>query len=357
MKTRSWMQLAVLVGAALAAAWLFPMGAAMAGKPSGGAVPPGTIYYSTNSTTGWKMNGDGSNKQPSAVGLPSRQLHGARWFLEVKVVAGAPYPSGRAGGPWELFATREDGLQMVQLTNDPALQIHKQSVAWAFDDSFVSFSALKWTPVSSGGNFTDSGGQEWLMEAAIYRAALDWTGGAPAAATPQSVLPVGIYMPWFVADVTWLDWSPSTGQVVYAKRNNPPFTMEQEYDLLVTSFAGGAPTGTIALGLGRMPEWAPDGSRIAFVNYNNSLAIDLQIWTIRPDGTGLLQVTSTAQDNDDTPHWSPDSAYLAFRRLTQSNKGANTTWLSNVMRVPAGGGPPTDLTKDLSDNAIVTAWR
>ena len=57
---------------------------------------------------------------------------------------------------------------------------------------------------------------------------------------------------------------------------------------------------------GSEPAWSPDGSRIAFV----SLA-DNDIYVINPDGTGALNLTNGAGD-DDAPVWSPDGSRLAF---------------------------------------------
>src|SRR5688572_28115607 len=103
MSTRRAAAFAVILATAGAAL----TGAAQAGKPSGGGggvVPPGTIYYASAGDT-WSMEGDGTGKHAIAgVGeraVPSRQLHGGRWFLEVKVVAGF-YPS--FGDRRELFA-------------------------------------------------------------------------------------------------------------------------------------------------------------------------------------------------------------------------------------------------------------
>jgi TolB protein len=56
------------------------------------------------------------------------------------------------------------------------------------------------------------------------------------------------------------------------------------------------------------PAWSPRGDRIVFVRLENG---DYEIYTIRPDGTGLRQLTHT-RGNEGHPAWSPDGKWIAF---------------------------------------------
>jgi len=54
--------------------------------------------------------------------------------------------------------------------------------------------------------------------------------------------------------------------------------------------------------------WSPRGDRIAFVRRDG---IDFQVFTIRPDGTALKQLTRT-KGNDAHLAWAPDGEHLLF---------------------------------------------
>lgn len=59
----------------------------------------------------------------------------------------------------------------------------------------------------------------------------------------------------------------------------------------------------------RFPRWAPDGEQLAFYSNRNG---SYEIWTIRPDGMGLRQLTDTPERNLHTPVWSPDGSRMAY---------------------------------------------
>jgi Tol biopolymer transport system component len=86
----------------------------------------------------------------------------------------------------------------------------------------------------------------------------------------------------------------------------------------------------------RAPRWSPDGSRIAFQSDRTG---NMEIWTIRPDGSDLVRRTVTAGDAT-LPVWSPDGAQLAF---TVTGQGGFLTAEGGVAEpLPAwedGGGP------------------
>jgi TolB protein len=86
----------------------------------------------------------------------------------------------------------------------------------------------------------------------------------------------------------------------------------------------------------------PGGNgRIAFIRDGN-------VWTMRPDGTGQRQLTTSGTARD--PAWSPDGTKIAFARFSPTTGGAYDIW---VMR--AGGGGKTRITTHAADE-MFPAW-
>jgi Tol biopolymer transport system component len=57
------------------------------------------------------------------------------------------------------------------------------------------------------------------------------------------------------------------------------------------------------------PDFAPDGSRIAFASERSG---SWEIWTTRADGSQPLQLTNMPGQQSASPRWSPDSQTIIF---------------------------------------------
>jgi serine/threonine protein kinase/Tol biopolymer transport system component len=64
----------------------------------------------------------------------------------------------------------------------------------------------------------------------------------------------------------------------------------------------------------RTPRWSPDGSRILF---NSNRSGNYEAWTIRPDGSGLTQITQIRDQPVFYPFWSPDGQQIGFYYFTR----------------------------------------
>lgn len=82
-------------------------------------------------------------------------------------------------------------------------------------------------------------------------------------------------------------------------------------------------TADLASDLITEPAWSADGQQIAFAARGGNGVTD--IWLVRPDGTGLKQLTKNALNNSQ-PTWSPDSSQIAF---SSNRGGSNDIWLMN----------------------------
>jgi serine/threonine protein kinase/Tol biopolymer transport system component len=289
----------------------------------------GVIYFKVYGRL-HSMRPDGSNKTrlPDNVhGEPSRALHGGhRWFLDVREVAGEPYPTGTKRA--ELFAVRDDGDETVtvQLTDKPDLE-PGTSLRWTRDpESRVVDSAISWS-----GRLWDRGTTNSTPGIYLARIAFDDAGNVRAGAVrPEQPL---------VAGGSEHDWSPDARRIV--------FSTGRELQVFERD------TGrTTTLTAGSQPAWSPDGTRIAF---QESLKA---IRTIRLDGSDLRTlitrtnypgVTTLGRDYS-RPLWSPDGEQVLYGR-NQLAVEEPDLWL-----VPARGGEPVNLTSDV-DAAVPVAWR
>ena len=87
----------------------------------------------------------------------------------------------------------------------------------------------------------------------------------------------------------------------------------------------------------KSPDWSPDGSRIAFVRVVNG-GFSTELWTIRPDGTGLSQVTSAPpwpSTYDGAPDWAPDGSRIVYTRSYE----ADGEYCADILAIrPDGSG-------------------
>jgi TolB protein len=81
------------------------------------------------------------------------------------------------------------------------------------------------------------------------------------------------------------------------------------------------------------PSWSPDGSRIAYVSFDQKKPIVV----VQNLAQGTTKVVANYRGNNSAPAWSPDSRFLA---VALSKDG-----LTQIYRIPAAGGEPERLTE------------
>jgi Tol biopolymer transport system component len=137
-------------------------------------------------------------------------------------------------------------------------------------------------------------------------------------------------------------WSPDGASIVLEvlKLDSAAVGADvEDVSLAIIDVASPTPAGRELLGSKRFPEtaaWAPDGSVIVFGALEAPGAAGTDLFVIRPDGTGLRQITSGAAGTH--PEVSADSASVIF---TGSLPGIDGSVLAQV---PLDGGEITPAT-------------
>jgi TolB protein len=144
------------------------------------------------------------------------------------------------------------------------------------------------------------------------------------------------------AEDQWPDWSPD-GRIIFTEG----FKGETDWDIYIMNADGSSLIAWLdAPACDVKPVWSPDGQWIAFVrnaqDTNGSGQIDEEdagdLWVGRASGGGLRQLTSGLWAS--TSAWSPDSKWIAFTRVHDSNGNGRTdnADAADIWAVPLEGG-------------------
>jgi TolB protein len=163
--------------------------------------------------------------------------------------------------------------------------------------------------------------------------------GKPGGGSTVYVLPLAGGTPKQVSPGTpsyWHGWNPNNKEVVYvAQRDGVPM-----YHIYRADINTGKETKLTSHTKGHVDgcEYSPDGK---YIYYNGSQSGTMQIWRMKPDGTGNEQITFD-QYNNWFPHISPDGKWIAFISFPYTiDAGAHPSYKRVTLKImPASGGAP-----------------
>ena len=151
---------------------------------------------------------------------------------------------------------------------------------------------------------------------------------------------------------TYFSLAPDEQSFVYLARGEP----QQD---LFTADRAGTPlhrlTDDVAQDI--VPRWSPDGQWIAFLSDRSG---KYEIWKIRPDGTGLAQMTDEPGREVIAPVWSPDGRKLLYqiRNVNSYIIDADRPGAEQTAQSLVGDPPPGFIPWDWSpDGTLLVGWQ
>lgn len=154
------------------------------------------------------------------------------------------------------------------------------------------------------------------------------------------VLPLGGGEPRLVTDSTpsYLHgWHPNGKEVVYTAQR---ISRSPAFNIYKKPVDGGAEVQLTfnPTGLSDGPEYSPDGR---YIYYNANESGTMQIWRMKPDGSGKEQITFDDYNNW-FPHVSPDGKWVVIISFPSTVDPGDHPFYKRVMLrlMPASGGAP-----------------
>jgi Tol biopolymer transport system component len=136
-------------------------------------------------------------------------------------------------------------------------------------------------------------------------------------------------------------WSPDGRRIAFVKQN---FDGTSALWVMKADGSGQRPL-TDDTTINVHPAWSPDGAKIAFASSRDG---NFEIYTIRPDGTGLTRLTFTTGTQEDNPNWSPDGQWMAHDACVSTSFPCPGTPNYEIFAMRADGSARRRLTNDPS---------
>ncbi|MGD9146592.1 MAG: protein kinase [Anaerolineae bacterium] len=273
------------------------------------------------------------------------------------------FTSWRDGNP-EIYVVNLAGGNLMRLTNN---EFNDWLPDWTPDGSRIAFTSNRQEGYDTWAMNGDGGGQTRFLSTPAWddyprwapdgqRLAFATTGTTEGVANSEIHVrgPDGglSRLTDTVAEDQWPDWSPD-GRIIFAEG----FKGSGDWDLYVMNGDGsgrslwlGGPACDI------QPTWSPDGRWVAFIrnaaDTNGNGVADEEdagdLWVAQADGSGLRQLTQSQWVM--TPAWSPDSQWIAFAQVRDSNNNGRSDLqdAADIWAIPLGGGEPVLLVQSPS---------
>jgi len=278
-----------------------PLGDVEAGDGALAWAPEGTRVALSDGTDVYVASADGQSLT-NLTNLPGTSDLYPVWSPEGTRIA---FVSERTGDP-EIFSMTAGGQAPLNLTNDAANDIDP---AWSPDGTRIAFASDR-----------DGNMEIYTMNAA------DGTLLQRETTTD--------------ADETSPAWSPDGTQIATIATNDG-FS-----DLVVIE--DGEPRALTTNANVAMFAWAPDGKRIAYVAETPVGSRQVALFSVRPDGTDLMQYTVNAGEIAGVS-WSPDGRWLAFADNRQGT--------FDLFAIQASGAGFVNLTNSPSFDDVWPHWQ
>jgi Tol biopolymer transport system component/predicted Ser/Thr protein kinase len=268
------------------------------------------------------------------------------------------FSSNRDGNP-EIYVIDLASGTTTRLTNNSA---NDWLPDWSPDGSRIVFTSNRTGSYDLWAMNGDGSGQELIVATAAWDDYGHWSPNGQRLALSTTAKTDGVAnseihvwssggglnrLTYTQAEDQSPDWSPD-GRIIYCEG----LRGQSNWDLWVINADGSS--ATVLVGgpaVDTKPAWSPDGQWIAFIrapgDNNGNGAVDEEdagdVWVARADGSGLRQLTSGGWML--TPVWSPDSQWIAFIRLRDSNGNGirDSTDQSDIWAVPSAGGDAVPL--------------
>jgi len=312
-----------LVGALAAVATA--SAAALASTPgTNGQIAFRRYLNATHSQTAlFTMNADGSNLRQIVRSPPRRNDDGPDWAPDGKLIVFSRNP---AVGPHWIEVVNADGTGLRRVTPRCARAPAPNRVPRGCEDA----GEPSFTPDGGHVTFARATGRirrfprfeyEQIEHAAVAIIAVDGTG-------EREIL----RLPRYAGDIHYPQVSPD-GRLIVFERFNSPLARPRLTRALFVMNADGSGVHRVTpwrLQAGDGPDWAPDGSRILF---RSKVDVDderSQYYTVRPDGTGLTQISHFpfTRRRLFSATFSPDGQQIVFAKADA--KGRGDVWIMNA---------------------------
>ena len=222
----------------------------------------------------------------------------------------------------EVFVVNSDGSHLKQLTRNPAGQVCgsggfcNATPAWSPDGRHIAFTR------ASGPVVDDT-----IENVGLFVMKDD---GSQIQQVTQKVRPS-------LGEDSDPQWSPNGRAIVFQRRNVRTALPANGIALFVVDLASHRQRRITPweLRAGDTPDWSPDGQRILFhSNVDGPLGVSANLYTVRPDGTGLRQLTFATGGVVQYlgSSYSPDGRMITFGRFPETG-GTN----ADVMIMRADG--------------------